>query len=55
MLTFFVNWRTTCMGIAMLMLSAGFLMGRISAQDYVTALGVLTGAGMLLAKDSHAS
>ncbi|HUY26571.1 MAG TPA: hypothetical protein VMV27_04050 [Candidatus Binataceae bacterium] len=49
------NWRTTLTGVAVLVLSAGFLMGRLGAHDYITALGALTGTGMLLAKDAHAS
>lgn len=46
------NWKTSILGLAAIALTVLLLMGRINHEQYLMALGVLLGGGLLAAKDS---
>ncbi|HZP46301.1 MAG TPA: hypothetical protein VFB15_11690 [Candidatus Binataceae bacterium] len=52
--TLAANPKTTCAGVAMFAVTIMYLCGHIATSDYLSAVGALTGAGFLLARDGHA-
>lgn len=49
------SWKTTLAGIALLGLTAAFLLGKITLDQFLVAFGVFTGAGIMAAKDADVS
>ena len=46
------NWKTTAAGVALLAVTLSFLLGRVDLQQYLAAVGVLGGVGLVLAQDA---
>jgi hypothetical protein len=46
------SWKTSCLGLAALALTALLMMGRISLDSYMAALGIVAGGGFIFAKDA---
>jgi hypothetical protein len=47
----FKDWKTSVMGVAVLAVTAAFLMGRVDVHQYIVLVGTLAGSGLVLAKD----
>lgn len=52
---FIKSWPTVVAGVAVLAVTAAFLMKMITLQDYLAAFGVLTGGGLMLSKTFNVS
>lgn len=48
----FRDWKTTVAGLLLLVLAAAFLLGKITLEQFLTAVAVITGGGLALAKDA---
>jgi hypothetical protein len=49
----FVNWKTTVAGVAALGMLGGFWMRIITAEQFLSALGVIAAGGFCAAKDCN--
>jgi len=47
----FLHWKTTVAGVALIIMSSAFLLGRIQADAYMTSVGTLAALGLMAAKD----
>ena len=47
----FLHWKTTAAGIALLSVSAAFLLGRVPVDGYMTSVATLAALGLMAAKD----
>jgi len=47
------NPKTSFAGLALLAVTAAYLLGRLDTQQYLVAFGALSGAGLMLAKDGE--
>jgi hypothetical protein len=47
------NWKTSLAGLCLLFLVAALLIGRLSGDQFTVALGVISGIGLLAAKDAQ--
>lgn len=45
------SWKTSVAGVAVLAVTAAFVMKQIDVQTYMAVVGVLAGGGFLAAKD----
>jgi hypothetical protein len=48
----FASWKTSAAGVALLAVTAVFLMGRITLNQFMAAVGMLAGGGFVLSKDA---
>jgi hypothetical protein len=48
----FENWKTSVSGVVVLALTAAFLLGRFDASQFVSLVGLASGAGLMLARDA---
>jgi hypothetical protein len=46
------NWKSGAAGVAIVALAIGFLMGRIDVQTFLGAFALLTGSGLVAARDA---
>jgi hypothetical protein len=47
------NPKSSLIGLAVLAVTMAFLLGRVTIEQFLTAIGVLTGGGLLAAKDAE--
>ena len=49
----FRNWKTTACGIGLVAITIMYLRGAVTLEQYLGALGMLGGGGLIIASDAH--